>query len=609
MPEAGTFEQIVHQQAAALTAALAAEAESAGVALPAGLAERLGREVVSGEPAAADCRAVRDRFRGSPPLALVAFDTPGVHDYVFRVRRPVDVAGGSHLVAAFTDPNGAGKASICPVQEVLRREGHHEGALVFAGGGRGLAVVAAQRAAALRSRIEAVLADATKEDLRTVTAELPVWPEDLGPGPAPPAAGAGAAARATSRYAAAVSVLMGRLARERSRSERFGETIDAKAPRCSACRRRVGTEPRQKTAERICAACAARRDLGGTLKRNADEAKTFQDLVAEDDPRLALLYADGANVGAAFQEIDSMARHRALSEAVEGAFDDAVRRIVEREELKDAEERQLYQKPIRGGDDAILILPARFAFEAAVQLVRSVERGFDLGHNPLLRDALDGAPPVLRRSVEGFGVGVGLVFADCHFPVGFLVRYAEELLKSAKRLIHRAGAAAVESSRPLRSAVDFLLLASGNPLSESIDRLRGAHFRRAPRGTEPGLLLTERPFSIEQLEGVLRAARALREVPPTQRIAIRQEVFRGEALSRSLWRYQHARAKDGQGWAEYREALGVDLGRVDELLWRRAEPPPDSDGGDWLSTPYLDALEVLDLLPDERRGGARGARR
>ena len=604
MPRAEIFEQIAQDQRAALVTALLSQAEHASVSLPAGLADRVGSAVPTGRPADEDCGTLRELFRGRPPLALVAFDTPGVHDYVFRVRRPVDIAGGSHLVAAFTDHERARQAKIRSVWQVLSQEGHPRGAMVFAGGGRGLAVVAAHRAASLRSAVEAVLADATRGDLETITAELSVWPEDLGPA----AVGANDGS-ATSRYAAALSVLMGRLARERSRRERFGETVDAKTTRCSACRRRVATEERRKTGEWICAPCAGRRKLGGELKRHADEAKTFQDLVGADDPRLAVLYADGANVGAAFQDIDSMARHRALSEAVENAFDLAVVEILKRKELRDADDRQLCQIPIRGGDDAVLILPAPAAFKAATQLVRSVENAFDLQGNRLLRDALAGAPKVLRERVARFGVGVGIVFADCHFPVGFLVRYAEELLKSAKRLVHERGVAAAQTDRRVRSAVDYLVLVSGNPLSESIDRLRAVHFRVEPQGREPGLRLTDRPFSIEKLEEVLQNAEALRPVPASQRIAVRQEAFRGIALSRSLWRYQHARAKDGRGWAEYREALGVDLDHIDELLWRRAEPPPDSEGGDWRSTPYLDALEVLDLLPDERRGGAREARR
>jgi hypothetical protein len=604
MPGTQTFQQIVRDQRAALAAALRSQADHAGVSLPSDLAERLAEGAVIGGGAENEGLSLRELFSHQPPLALVAFDTPGVHDYVFRVRRPVDVAGGSHLAAALTDPDRAGVASrlletpFPAVQEILSQEGHPSGSSVFAGGGRGCAVVSAHRAASLRTAIERLLDGVTKGDLWTVTAELPVWPDDLGP----EAAASTPGGPSTSRYAAAVSVLMGRLARERSRRERFGETVEPKAPRCAACRRRRGTEIRRRVAESICVPCSVRRALGGKLKKNADEAKTFEDLVASGDRRIAVLYADGANVGAAFQEIDSMARHRALSVAVEEAFDAAVLEITSSSALRDADDTLLCQAPIRGGDDAVLILPARFAFDATSRLVRSVEAAFDLGANVLLRDAFQDAPDALREQVGRFGVGVGIAFGDAHFPIGFLVTYAEDLLKSAKRFIHAGAGEASSSPRRLRSAVDFFLLASGNPLSESIEQLRESHFRADPRDQEPGRLLTERPFSIDAFERLLEEAENLERVSPTQRFAVRQEVLRGFALSRSFWRYQHARAKPHEGWARYRADRGAEIADVDGLLWHDAEPSESGDGT-WKSTRYLDALEVLDLRPKSAGSG------
>jgi hypothetical protein len=361
---------------------------------------------------------------------------------------------------------------------------------------------------------------------------------------------------------------------------------------------------RRQAGEWICGPCSIRRTLGGKLKKGADEAKTFEDLVSPDDRRIAVLYADGANVGAAFQEIDSMARHRALSVAVEEAFDAAVAEIRSSRELRDAEARLLCQAPIRGGDDAVLILPAFFALAAANRLVRSVETRFDLERNPLLRDAFRSAPARLRECVESFGVGVGIAFGDAHFPASFLVRYAEELLKSAKCLVHDEGLAPGSQER-FRSAVDFLILASGNPLSESIGELRKAHFRIAPRRREPGRLLTERPYSIGGFTRLLQDAAALAKVPRTQLFAVRQEILRGYAVSRSFWRYQHARAKPGPGWVQYRQGHGAGLVDVDGLLWRT--PLRSSGPGDWKTTSYLDALEVLDLFPgaSEREGDER----
>ena len=606
MSDIPTFDRIVRNQKEAIAVALRSEGEHSGVDLSQGLAEELAAGAVSGSAPSETLRSLRDLFQGRPPLALVAFDTPGVHDYVFRVRRPVDVAGGSAVVAAFTDPKRAAEASdhlkrpFESVGELLVREGLPTGSLVFAGGGRGCLVVAGHRENGIRSELEKVLPAVTHGDLQTVTAGVPVWPEDL----SPKVGGLSGGADSTTRYAAALSVLMGRLARERSLREELGETVAPRARRCAACLHRVATEPRSRADEWICRPCSTRRTLGGLLKKGADEAKTFENLVSEDDPRIAVLYADGANVGAAFQEIDSLARHRALSLAVESAFGAAVEEIRSSPELRDANQTLLCQAPIRGGDDAVLILPSFFAFAAARTLVRAVETRFAIQANPLLRDAFRGAPPELLERVESFGVGVGIAIGDARFPVAFLVRYAEELLRNAKRLIHERSQAPEGTSLPVRSAVDFLALASGNPLSESIARLREDYFKIEPRGSEPGLLLTERPYSIDRFERLIEDAETLREVPPTQRFALRQEVFRGYALSRSFWRYQHARSKPGTGWAEYRRRRECPLSSVDDLLWKAPEETPDS--GEWKTTSYLDALEVLDILPpSHRRAGVR----
>ncbi|MFP3939777.1 MAG: Cas10/Cmr2 second palm domain-containing protein [Thermoanaerobaculia bacterium] len=592
-----SFEEIVAQQVAAVAAALRSQAQARGTELSPELADRVARQALVGSVRSGDGQRLRQVFGAEPPLALVAFDTPGVHDYVFRVGRPVDVAGGSHLVAALTDADLAGSAgeylgrSIDSLDDLLTRAGHPLGAMIFAGGGRGCVVVPAHRAPELQRALEQVLSGVTAGDLTTVTAALPCWPEDLG-SEAAPTASAGSPA---TRYGATISVLMAALGRERSRREAFGETVEPRARRCDACRRRKGTVSRRQVDEWICPGCAARRSLGGRLKKGANEGATFLDLVPEDDPRLALLYADGANVGAAFQQVDAPPRHRALSLAVEEAFDAAVHAIREAPELRDADDRLLCQCPIRGGDDAVLILPALQAFEATRTLIDTVESRFDLTGNPLLRDAFTDAPETLRSSVATFGVGVGIVFGAAHFPVGFMVRYAEELLRSAKSHLHAGDALAAKDDPTPRSAVDFLVLGSGNPLSTSIQNLRRNHLYRPPADGEPGLALTEGPWSRQAFEDLLAEARALRKVPRSQLFAIRQEIFRGPTLARSLWRYQHGRAKPGSEWARYRQDRGAGIEAVDELLFRPAENPPDE--GEWLSTRFLDALEAVELLP------------
>lgn len=608
MAERSSFSRLLDEQRHALSTALEAEARDRGNEIP----QQLLREVVEeplGHPASTVYRgALRETFGGDPPLALVAFDTPGVHDFVFRVRRPVDVGGGSHLIADFTSLKPTTRR-IRSVHQIVGSLGHPPGSVVFAGGGRGLVVVPAHGAARLREGLEEVLRQATGGDLETVTATVAAWPQDLGAAAAPTAFANGGE-RPMSRYAATVSALMGRLSRARSTRERFADTLPPKARRCDACRRRLATVPRPRAGEQLCVPCARRRELGGQLKKHADEARTFEDLAKKDpedpdaptDNMIAVLYADGANVGRAFQELDSMARHRALSESVEEAFRAAYEEVRKIPGLRGEEERLLCQAPIRGGDDLVVILPARAALEASRGIVRTVEAAFDSRHHPLLRDAFADAPQGLRKRLDAFGVGIGIAFAELHFPVGFLVRYAEELLASAKARIRASGQGTGKD--PLRSALDFLVLTSGSPLSESIPGLRQRHYRTPPRGREPGLLLTERPFSLPELDRLLDGATHLRTVASSQLFALRQELLRGHALSRSFWRYQHARAKEGDGWAAYRKAHNVPLSQIDSLLWRDAAAPRGESGA-WKSTPVLDALEVLDLLPPQARGGAR----
>jgi hypothetical protein len=120
------------------------------------------------------------------------------------------------------------------------------------------------------------------------------------------------------------------------------------------------------------------------------------------------------------------------------------------------------------------------ALPAVREIVPEIERHFDFTKDPRLRDAFEN-PGGLRTAIERLGVGVGIAIADHHFPMRFLLGYAKELLRSAKRKIRESGC---------RSAVDFMVLTSGNPLSGSIRDLRHLRYRVPARRAEPELRLT-----------------------------------------------------------------------------------------------------------------------
>jgi hypothetical protein len=581
-----TYEQIEQNQREALRRALTVEALSRGLEPDAKLFERVSRD-----PASAG-NEIRRVFEDRPPLTMLHFDTPGIQQFIFKVRRPVDIFGGSKLVADFTaeDPSrevsfyrhlAAAEATV-PPQTVI-----------YAGGGGGLLLVASAESEDVSQAIRGILRRETRGDLRTVTAVLEIWPEDLSATPAVLPEGLESIVgplRPVSRYAATVAAVAARLSRERSRGASLAESIpeEQQFERCDLCGGKAASGHRYRGTdqERICDSCEARWRYGSRGKLEDQQANTFEDLVdGLPETALAVLYADGANVGRAFQRVGSAAQHRALSLAVDEAMHRATNdALAACPWLGEGEEIRV-QTPIRGGDDLVLVLPAMAVFRAVGPLVSAFEYSFDFARNSLLRNAFADADEELRKEIAGFGVGIGIAIADFHFPIQFLVIYARELLKSAKRRIQRGA----------RSAVDFMVLRSGTPLNRSVNDLRVQHFQREPANGSPGLRLTRRPYASDELAELVRLTELLGQVPTSQVHAIRQEIGRGYELSRSLWRYQHARAPSGKGWAAYREALGCDLAGVDELLWRQTTE--GSKGSDsWLETDFLDALEILDLV-------------
>lgn len=542
-------------------------------------------------------RVVKDALDASaargddPPLALVAFDTPGIQDYIFKVRRPVDIYSGSQLVAKFTDPTADDS-----VFSHLRKAGISEDAVIYAGGGGGLVLVPAHLAEKAQTTLRRILHDATEGDLASAVATLKIRRKDLDPGPVKALSGGVLAelfeAQPASPYAATIAAVTALLARERSRLTSLAPSIpsDRQDDRCSACGGRLATKDDRAREGDLCSPCGQRRKHGGIEKRLEEQARTFEDLVEGTGSKMmAVIYADGANLGAAFQKLGSMAQHRALSRIVEHAFREGEKRAREAVPLPvDERARLRFQTPLCGGDDLVLVLPAMAALPAVRALVPEIEKHFDFTQDPRLREAFE-KPGGLRTAIERFGVGVGIAIADHHFPMRFLLGHAKELLRSAKHKIRESGC---------RSAVDFMVLTSGNPLSGSLRDLRRQRYRVEARRGEPELRLTRRPYNYWEFAELVTNTATLARVPRSQVYAMRQEVLRGYQLSRSMWRYQHARSREKEGWALYRKARKVkleDAEALDAMLWRDG----NGDAAGAKCTDLLDAVEVLDLVKPE----------
>jgi|GEM_PF-2941139 len=568
------------------------------------------------EPSTATLRRrITETFKGKPPLAVVAFDTPGIQKYVFAVTRPVLVYGGSRIVEKFTAPEEEGDGEPGSVYEVLQEFAIDPRPVVYAGGGGGLIVVAKSQAADLCEALASKLYEATAGELKTAVASLAVWPFDLGPDNREALSSDSLASlfdtpnSGASAYLATISAVNALLLRERSRAAVFKKTLHGheNKERCRACRvNPIAPENRNINDEKLqrCTACNKRYQEGRKGKRRSEQAESFQEIVDEDD--MAVVYADGANVGDVFGRLESLLQYQVFSATLQEAFRHNMLAAIE-QSLSTREDpvadRDRYQMPISGGDDLLVVLPAWAAFDLVLAFVTQVHHLFDLENNPKLGAVFHDAPEGLRKRINLFGVGVGIAVAKHTLPIRSLVDCSTQLLKSAKLKIHESQK---DPESVERSAVDFMLLTSGSPLGSRVEEVRRRLYEviAAESDGEPHLRLTSRPYTFSDFRKFRDDVDILRtHVETSQVYMLREEVGRGYSTSLNFWRYQIARSDEKKkGWRAYLREKGVDLSAADRLLWEECKDS-FSEGQKVLSTSLIDAVDVMKFDREKRRQG------
>jgi hypothetical protein len=297
------------------------------------------------------------------------------------------------------------------------------------------------------------------------------------------------------------------------------------------------------------------------------------DTLAGSDGRIALLYADGNNMGDLLQLMPSPASYHHFSQVLEDATRDALFSALwgtfGEEHLKDPNEPLSFEIIALGGDDIVVIVPARYGWALAVKVLEAFE------HHPgieKLQKELQGRVGSAMRRPVSLSLSAGLAIADVKYPVSFLFSLAEGLLKEAKKL-----------AREVRTSTLCHLWLRAPVISEAGALLSSLYKRE-------GLILTARPYSVEQAKKLTELTRSLKELPATQRHSLAEAIEKGVRVSLNYALYQAARQKD-RG-AQLREAfgeLGKLLGPAQDgfWFWRYTD-----DG--WKTT-LLDALELIEL--------------
>ena len=347
-------------------------------------------------------------------------------------------------------------------------------------------------------------------------------------------------------------------------------------------------------------------------EQQPDGPNDLSDIAKASDPEnyIAFIYADGNNMGAYLENIETPAQYRQFSERVFVTMQTAAFKALAKLEpvwITDDNDRYVFPFEIIsiGGDDLLIIVPGSKAFE----IVHAIGENFDSEFNSYAKlKEKDNLPKSQRYKsndwVEAqemqpvFSMSLGFVIAEGHTPVGFLEHLAGSLLKSAKT---RAKTLIKDAGGYRGGTVDFLVLKSISMITSNLSDFRKKFYKTDTKNS-----LTMRPFTLHELSGFIKTIKAFKEgkFPQSQLYQLRESLKLGRQTSTLDYLY-------------FRSRLGSDEGKLlqyqIEHNWQGVSDN-NNDPGPWYAmlqeinkdkkgyeTLLLDLIEAYDFILDPEK--------
>ena len=569
----------------------------------------------------------RELFGVQPPLCLLMGDTDAIKSYVYESHALPDIRGASQIL-------------VEREQDVIELFGRRlvKECLIYCGGGGFLALVPATMVEELNQELEKYHLQKARVATITVVASGPLGYAQFARGLAPHSedvlrslSGQGLAAdllfshfealltdrNKRKNFGELVSVVTGKLQQAKRMRERapFIEALPV-SRRCDSCGKRPAESWDDVKQEWLCCVCQEKRTKGRQERR--EFVREFEEWAARNQScqinfrcpedlealagtggKIALLYADGNNMGDLLQLMPSPASYRHFSQVLESATKEALFEAIWTVfgvQLSNSASQQVpFEIIALGGDDIVVMVRAEQGWALALQVLKGFEShpGIQKLQSEIREQFGEG---VLRRRIS-LSLSAGLAIADMRYPVSFLFTLAEGLLKRAKYLARQRGKGTL-CHLWLRAPV----------ISEKAEAVLDALYeRQSNQGT---VLLTARPYTYEDAEKLTILAKKLAFLPATQRRTLAEALEKGVHVSLNYSLYQAARQREQQQRQALRETFqefGKLLDALPSGFWFWRQVPQEG----W-KTALLDALELLELgaekhYPTGERHGAPSA--
>jgi len=457
---------------------------------------------------------------------LVGYDANGIQELITASGRPISMRGASEVILAFD------------------KRVRDEELTIFAGGGRG--VLLARSEGEADAKAKELVARYRVTTCGGIMAACAVPLE-----------------RGRDAQARSIRWLRHRLGIEKDAAPPpTGVLPDSKASECAYCRNYRGTRDRKRDdeIEKVCPRCDAMLEHGRRAGDDDEQPSRSREMSLSiekvaDRGRIAVIAADGNNLGALFDSLHNLVELAAVSEVVATTFQNAQERALE---CVPADKRVPLMS---GGDDICAFLPPGAVLsyvEALVEVIESSASEYCHRIAPLIS-------PATATRLDNLGVGIGAVVANVYYPAWRLVEYARVLEHNAKAPCYEHG---------WRSGFDFAVVTTEDSMTGDVAHIRSADDIRPLRPRSP------------DWETVFRNARALARIPSAQLAvlaadhAIRNPEAAGNARPRktderqtmsdaefaNVLRYQVARSP---AWQDWYKTCGVEWRVPDNVFKHR----------------------------------------
>jgi len=294
-----------------------------------------------------------------------------------------------------------------------------------------------------------------------------------------------------------------------------------------------------------------------------------------EDSHIAIVHIDGNDMGDRIRRIDNLVDLRkfskSLKEATEKAFNEILKKIIERIENGDLEKVGIYLQreedghrtilPLRpiiiGGDDITFVSEGRLGIWLAKIFLEEFQR----------QEVSDG---------KGLTACAGVAITKTKYPFyrGYIL--SEELTKSAKE--------ARKSRNNSGSWIDFHIAYGG--FSEGIKEIRESQFR-----TSDGKSVIMRPYRIEDFDKLLEGVAHFKNTFPRSKVMELRQVIYSSEVDRTLF-------------MERLKVRGLKLPEYNPSYWEKEQKKENENlfikqaETQTETTPYFDMIELMDFYPE-----------